>query len=222
MAKVQGKRFVILQEPGPNEEINIGFMKEITGGDTIQARGLYSEPTEYKPQFKIVLTCNKLPSVPGDDNGTWRRLRVVEFTSKFVNNPDPTKKNEFKIDKYLYEKLPKWKETFISLLIDRYKIFKRNNYNISEPNDVCECTLKYRNKNDVYSEFIYECIEEDNNSTLKLNEVFTFFKTWYRESYNTMRKCPNRNDIKEYFNKKYGDYNKGWKGLKINDEEMLL
>ena len=36
------------------------------------------------------------PEVPSNDDGTWRRLRVISFDSKFTDNP--TKPNEFKID----------------------------------------------------------------------------------------------------------------------------
>ena len=33
-------------------------MKELTGGDTIMARGLHQDPFEFKPKFKMILTCN--------------------------------------------------------------------------------------------------------------------------------------------------------------------
>jgi hypothetical protein len=32
----------------------------------------------------MVMTCNTLPAVPDNDGGTWRRIRVIEFGSKFV------------------------------------------------------------------------------------------------------------------------------------------
>ena len=96
LLRTKGRRFVCLQEPDDNEKIQVGFMKELTGGDKIQARGLYKEPVEFKPQFKMLLTCNHLPRIPSDDGGTWRRLRVVEFTFKFVE--DPQEPNEFPID----------------------------------------------------------------------------------------------------------------------------
>ena len=89
LAATQGKRFACLQEPEGDETINVGLMKELTGGDTIIARKMYAEPVEFKPQFKMLLTCNILPDIKSSDRGTWRRVRAVEFTSVFTDNPDP-------------------------------------------------------------------------------------------------------------------------------------
>ena len=63
LAATQGKRFACLQEPEGDETINVGLMKELTGGDTIIARKMYAEPAEFKPQFKMLLTCNILPDI---------------------------------------------------------------------------------------------------------------------------------------------------------------
>ena len=121
LARARSKRFACLQEPGENERLNIGLMKEMTGGDKLYARGLYKEGGEFKPQFKMVLTCNHLPLVPSDDGGTWRRIRVVRFESRFCDNPEPQKPNEFPIDTNLATKFDDWKEPFMSLLVEYYK-----------------------------------------------------------------------------------------------------
>ena len=47
MAVTKGKRLAVMQEPDVNETLNVGQMKEITGNDKIQARGLYKEPFEF-------------------------------------------------------------------------------------------------------------------------------------------------------------------------------
>ena len=55
----KGKRFAYLEESNENDKMNIGLLKEFTGGDKITARGLYAEPIDFKPQFKMLLLCNK-------------------------------------------------------------------------------------------------------------------------------------------------------------------
>ena len=44
----KGKRFAYLEESNENDKINIGLLKEFTGGDKITARGLYAEPIDFK------------------------------------------------------------------------------------------------------------------------------------------------------------------------------
>ena len=73
-------------------------------------------PIEFKPQFKLSLLCNDVPDPPPTDTGIRRRMEIVEFGSKFVENP--TEENEFKIDKSISEKIPNWRELFMGYLLD--------------------------------------------------------------------------------------------------------
>jgi P4 family phage/plasmid primase-like protien len=118
LADKRGVRFCGIQEPEHDDVIHVGLMKELTGNDTILARALYSDPFYYKPQFKLVLTCNKLPHIPSNDGGVWRRLCVSPFEAKFVDKPSAP--NEFLKDKALVEKLADWKQPFIWLLLNKY------------------------------------------------------------------------------------------------------
>jgi len=222
LERTKGRRFAVMQEPSEQDKINIGFMKELSGNDRIITRGLYKEPTEFKPQFKMILTCNELPEVPSDDGGTWRRIRVVEFTSRFCEKPQ--KSNEFAMDLELSEKFDRWAEPFFSMLIERHKHISPNN--IAEPMEVRIATESYKNNNDVIGQFITDRIiidKEAQEERIGIANLYNDFRVWSHDNLpkNKARR-PDRNQIKAYFEKLLGAYpidNKGWRGLKYKYAE---
>jgi P4 family phage/plasmid primase-like protien len=218
LAKTKGKRFVGLQEPEENDKIHVGFMKELSGGDVIQARALYSEPIEFKPQFKMVLACNSLPHIPSNDGGTWRRLRVVTFPSKFVDDPDENEIYEFKKDPNLVDKLETWTETFISLLVEKYKLGKAEGH-IKEPEEVLKYTLEYQRKSDFWLDYIEESLDhtDQRKDVVNQSNLYGHFREWYAECYNM--KTPNRKDFKENMDKRLGKPStRGWQYYKMKEE----
>ena len=176
LARTKGKRFACLQEPSEDEKLNVGLMKELTGGDKIQARQIYKEPIEFKPQFKMILTCNNLPNVPSDDGGTWRRIRVVEFQSKFTDAPNPERENEFLADTDLSEKFAIWKEYFMGMLIEYYKKYRMNG--ITEPDEVLQCTKEYQKNNDIFLEFVEQEFEKQEDEFVSFPDIVSSFKSW--------------------------------------------
>ena len=59
-----------------------------------------------------------------------KRLKIIPFGTEFVENP--TKPNEKKIDIDLSSKLPLWKQDFMLLLIEYYKIYLTNGLVITD------------------------------------------------------------------------------------------
>ena len=87
IVQLMGIRYAVMQEPSKGEVINEGIMKEITGGDPIQGRALFKESVTFIPQFKLVVCTNTLLDIKSNDDGTWRRIRVCDYVSKFLENP---------------------------------------------------------------------------------------------------------------------------------------
>ncbi len=181
LAKSKGKRFCVMQEPEQHDVIYEGLMKELTGGDKIQARHLFKAPIEFIPQFKMVLTCNRNPTINANDQGTWRRIRLVEFKSEFVEKPDAKKPHQFKIDKKLNDKIPLYAEAFMSLLINEYAKYKKEG--LIEPEEVTRFTNQYRIKSDIFLEFInHNYVRTEEEDSMELKSVYNLYKSWYRES----------------------------------------
>ena len=67
--------------------------------------------------------CNDLPKLSGNDGGIWRRLEVVEYISKFTDDPRPSPANPYQ---YLADfcqldkKLEAWKVIFMVKLLETY------------------------------------------------------------------------------------------------------
>ena len=215
--RTKGRRFAVLQEPNENDKINVGYMKELSGNDRILTRGLYKEPYEFKPQFKMILACNELPEIPSNDGGVWRRLRVIEFSSRFCENPDPEKPNEFAMDLELSEKFDRYSDYFLSMLIERHKNINPNK--IVEPREVINATQKYKDNNDIIGQYVNDRIVSDPGAKDKIGlmEVFNDFRIWSVDNVSKGKKQPDRTQLRSYIEKIYGIYTQkdGWKGFKF-------
>jgi P4 family phage/plasmid primase-like protien len=207
LARTKGKRFATLQEPDTKTRINVGIMKELSGGDKIQARALYSEPIEFKPQYKLALICNDKPEMPSHDEGTWRRVRNIEFLSKFVHTPTAEKVFEFKMDLDLTEKMVSWAEPFMSILIHYYDKYRKDGTK-NVPEEILEYTFDYRTVNNHFQEFIDDCIDFTNDMTppvFSLDDMHTIYKDWYKQTYND-NKEKKRKDLKNYLDDKLSNH----------------
>jgi P4 family phage/plasmid primase-like protien len=195
LAKTKGKRCCAFQEPENDDKIYIGHMKNLTGGDKLQARSLYTDPVEFYPQFKTILACNKLPDVPHADPAVWRRIRVVPFETKFVDNPDPNNINERKKINDIDDLIDGWRSAFMSLLIEKYKSYITNG--INEPAQVLVQTDLYQNSTDVYLEYIKDMIiAGNNNDYIVFDDLWDDFKKWLKESNREGKKKPLKSEIK--------------------------
>lgn len=222
--RLNGVRIVTAQETNKNEVFNVALVKGMTGNDKIFVRGLQKDGFDMIPQFKIIFSCNHKPSgLDPDDEGTWRRLSISPFDSRFTDHPDPKNPYEFSRDNYLSDKLNNWKEPFMYLLIEAYKEYRTNG--LVEPKCVVNATLDYMKSNDSLVEFISERVCEDVTSVCKLEETYREYLKWWTESGNRPSECPKRDEFKSALEKKWGKYDstKGWKNRKLrNPDEIIL
>ena len=219
--KLKGKRYAVMQEPSKGVKLNEGIMKELTGGDPIQARGLYSESEIFEPQFNLVVCTNNLFDIESNDDGTWRRIRKCDFLTKFVDEGEThTDDTPFICpkDKELKDKLPLLAPTFASMLVKR--AFETDGV-VEDCNTVKEASSKYRNCQDHLAAFVSEHVVQTNQPRDKIQkrEFATEFKNWFLETQGP-RKMPKGEELYAYMEKKFGICKKnGWYGIKIKYPE---
>ena len=216
--KLKGKRYAVMQEPSKGVKLNEGIMKELTGGDPIQARGLYSESEIFEPQFNLVVCTNNLFDIDSNDDGTWRRIRKCDFLSKFIDSEESHTDDTpyvFSKDKELKDKLPMLAPVFASMLVKR--AFETDGV-VEDCDTVNNASKKYRNGQDHISAFVSENILKTNDirDKVRKNEVYQQFKIWFQESQGG-RKIPKGEELYAYMDKRFGKYDNktGWRGIKI-------
>lgn len=229
IVQLKGVRYAVMQEPSKGDKINEGIMKEITGGDPIQGRALFKDSITFIPQFKLVVCTNSLFEIKSNDDGTWRRIRVCDFKSKFTEKPyeDDVKfpkeiyPYQFQIDKRLEHKFDKWAPILLSMLVEKaYRL----------QGDVKDCKMvlassnQYREGQDYLAEFAKDKIEKKPGSKIKKTELQEAFKQWYLVNYG--RTIPKVKELHEFMDKRYGAYIRGgWSNVSIiydDDEDDLV
>jgi P4 family phage/plasmid primase-like protien len=231
IVQLKGVRFAVMQEPEKGVKLNEGKMKELTGGDSIQARAPYMlQAVTFMPQFKLAVCSNTMMEIGSNDHGTWRRICVVPFEALFTESPtddDPGKPYQFKIDKNIQEKFDNWKEIFAAMLVEH--AFKTEGI-VNICDRVMGASNEYRQNQDFLAEFIRDKVETkrdgekrgDTTSIFKIRkkEVTMEFNNWYRDTYGNGKGCPNPKDIHEYMDKQFGrQRNQAWDGVRIKYED---
>jgi P4 family phage/plasmid primase-like protien len=218
-------RIVSSEESDMSDELNTAIVKEITGNSKMTSRTLFQAKMTTKiPQFIPFLICNDLPNIKSMDGGTWRRIVVISFDSKFVDNPNDSKyshlQNVFLVDRNIKKKMYKWYEPFMYLLIHKYyKMYVQNDRNLNIPNSVRAFTDKYKDENDMLAPFIDAYIVNTGNKTdtLKLKDLYSRVLLWFRDNFQG-EKEPTMTMVKKYFEQKFGNYDiRGWVGKTLSD-----
>ena len=226
IVQLVGVRYAVMQEPSKGEKINEGIMKEITGGDPIQARALFKDTITFIPQFKLVVCTNVLFDIKSNDDGTWRRVRVCDFMSKFNDNPYENETKyprsnfpyQYVVDRKIDEKFELWAPVLASMLT---KIAFETGGKVEDAKIVTAVSDKYREGQDYLTEFAKEKISRRRDSKIKKTEVMEEFKNWYIMHYGR-NNLPNGKEITDYMDKNYGKNNKGkWLHVEIiyNDDD---
>lgn len=212
-------RYAIFQEPTKGMVLNEGAMKEMTGDAKIQARELYQSSSSFKQMFTLAVCTNSLFEIKSNDDGTWRRLRIIDFKSCFkdadVYDALPEKERK---GKYIFKKVPEltskletWAPVFASLLVRRCV---KNQGIVKDCAMVLTETNKYRLRQDLIGQFVAERIHECEGRNVTRQALSQTWKMWLEETQSS--NAPKMSELCEYLSNKYNTHgNAGWAGVEI-------
>jgi putative DNA primase/helicase len=177
LAKARGKRIMISSEPDAKDKLISSQLKEWTGNDKIQARGLYAGNIEFYLQSSINLLCNAIPKFTTLEEAEVARINIIDFPHKFVM--DPRLPHERPIDMSLTEKFRdvRYGQQYMRILIELYSKGVHGRQAIPVPGKVNAFTQQYCNEQDMVGQFIEACIDCTDNTKdkVKKKEMYNQF-----------------------------------------------
>ena len=184
---IKNRRFIYLNEPDENEPLNTSRMKQFSGEDLVEARGLFSDQEKFKVCGKLFMLCNNLPPIHAMDRGTWRRIRVIPHPSTFVDENDigwekflAGVPNFYRKDTSIDGKVFIWREAFLGLLVKYYdEIYSKNG--IKEPKIIKDASSEYKERFDVYAKFRGSRIRKEAGARTDIKVIWRAYKTWIEQ-----------------------------------------
>jgi phage/plasmid-associated DNA primase len=214
LARAKSTKVAFLDEGDDNVGLSGNTVKRMTGGDSFFARMLHANGGDIELTFKLILTCNNVPSFTNPDKAIKKRTKLFPFLSKFVPNPPETKEEQnakrlFKMITGFEFRIPILAPAFLWIMTQYYPHYIREG--LEDPAIIVETTEQYWKDTDVYTQFINDNIKEvtlntgekDTSHKVSLTEVYTEFKMWYKDGFPGC-KVPERSTVRGELSSRWG------------------
>lgn len=166
-ARLMGARLAVSTELEEGRRFAEVRIKELTGGDRQVARPLYGHPVEFDPTHKLLLFGNHTPEIVNDDEGIWRRMRLVPFGVTI---------DKHQRDPHLIDKLKAEADAILGWMVQG--CVRWNQERLGVPEAVRRATSGYRYESDAVGRFIEECCDRVPDVELLKPVLYSRYKAW--------------------------------------------
>lgn len=170
-ARLFRARLAIASETDTNDRIDEAKVKDITGGDLLEARRMREDPWKFKPSHTMVMHTNHRPRVRGTDEGVWRRLRLIPWN---VSIP------KVEQDDQLATKLTEEASGILNWIVRGAREW--HEHGLEEPAPVVEATASYRADEDSLAAFVEEYCELHPSYRVAMPDLWKAYEEWCQSS----------------------------------------
>jgi putative DNA primase/helicase len=167
IARLKGTRLATGSETEEGARLAEARVKDITGGDTLTGRELYCHPFNFPPTHKLWIYGNHLPDIRGNDDGIWRRIRLIPFEVKITDGEK---------DPELLEKLLRELPGVLNWAIKGCLEWRENG--LGTPSTVVEATAEYRVEEDEIGEFLAGCYQ---GGRVERSSLYGLYLQWAKD-----------------------------------------
>lgn len=188
MMILRGARLAFMEEFPELGHLNVKRLKDLFGTGELTARYIAKDSVTWKPTHTIFVTTNYLPRVDESDDGTWRRLVLLDFPYRYREAHEAAHTDFDRVgDPNLRERLRRGddgqREAVLAWLVAGAVGWYRNDRVMPEaPASVRQATEAWRGTSDLLMRYMADRLVFDERSHVIATELYADFSLWLTEN----------------------------------------
>ena len=206
-----GARFVMCHEVGSTDKIDEGLLKDVTGSDPLSARRMREDNWEFVPTHTLFAYGNSKPSIRGQDEGIWRRVRLIPWSVQIA---------EKSADKSLPTKLERELPGILNWALKGCLEWQKSG--LGEAAAVKQATQEYRKESDPFADFFTNRCTFSPGATISRQSFRAAYERHCEElgethpmGYKALAGALQRKGVKGTSVREGGKVRDGWRGVAL-------
>lgn len=152
IVRLYGKRLLRVKELPEGEALRENLVKELTGGEAVTARDLFSGYMDFEPKFIAMMSGNGYPKITGTDDGIWRRMAVIHWPRQIAEEDRRDFQEVLASFAPEYPGILNWLLRGVELYLQKGLVI---------PDAVKRATQEYRDDMDRTAAFVARCVRKE-------------------------------------------------------------
>jgi putative DNA primase/helicase len=165
-----GARFATCSEVDDGQAFDEALLKDLTGGESITARRMREDHWTFRPTHKLFVAGNHKPHVQGNDDGVWRRIKLIPWTVTV-----PPGERDYRLPEKLRAELPGILAWVVRGCLRWQEV------GLCEPTKVGKATSGYREESDPLGEFFSLHLQFDQTAAISRKSLREKYEEYCKE-----------------------------------------
>lgn len=169
LAALRGARMVMASEGEAGKPMSESVLKRATGSDKLTARFMRENFFTYQPTFLLWLASNHTPAFRSQDEGLWRRVKLVKFDRYF--KPEERDHGIFATLREEAEGIAAWA---VAGAVEWYA------EGLKEPACIKSATSSFKENSDALAEFLTDVLVKTGSDKehVPAQDAYTAYRDW--------------------------------------------